>query len=99
MVIAQMLAALGQAEKTRFVRLEAAAPIAWLTTVGTIDRAQFKAMMNLSTRSATRVLADLLKTGIVTSPSPRGPLELALPLASFRWIFPKLWPEAESIEA
>lgn len=52
-------------------------------------------MMGLSPRTADRVLADLFKLGIVTSGSPKGPVELALPMHLLRYLFPRLWPEAE----
>jgi hypothetical protein len=53
-------------------------------------------MMGLASRTADRVLADLFKVGIITSRSPKGPVELALPLPLFRYLFPRLWPEAEA---
>jgi Fic family protein len=96
MRLAQMLAALAQSADTRFLRAEAAMPLAMLGTVDSIDRARFKAMTGLAPRTADRLLAELLKIGIVDSPTPRGPLELALPLSLFRWLFPRLWPEAEA---
>ncbi|WP_321787216.1 Fic family protein [Paraburkholderia sp. J94] len=96
MRLAQMLAALAQSADTRFLRTEAAMPLAMLGTVDSIDRARFKAMTGLAPRTADRLLAELLKIGILDSPSPRGPLELALPLSLFRWLFPRLWPEAEA---
>lgn len=61
-----------------------------------MERSQFKAMTGLAARTADRVLADLFKIGIVKSSSPRGPVELAIPLSLFRWLFPRLWPEAEA---
>jgi Fic family protein len=93
--LAQMLAALGQDEATRYLRAEAAAPLAYLATAAAMERSQFKAMTGLAARTADRVLADLFKIGILHSSSPRGPLKLATPLSLFRWLFPRLWPEAE----
>ncbi|SEA93405.1 Fic family protein [Paraburkholderia sartisoli] len=94
--LAQMLAAEGTREATRYLRAEAAQPLAWLGTVSGMDRARFKGMMGLAARTADRVLADLLTLGIVRSRTPKGPIELALPLNLFRYLFPRLWPEAES---
>jgi Fic family protein len=94
--LAQMLAALGQLPESRYFRTEAAFPLAILGTMESMERAQFKAMTGLADRTADRVLADLLKSGILTSRSPRGPVELALPISLFRWLFPRLWPEAET---
>ena len=94
--LAQMLAALSLDESTRYLRAAAAIPLAYLATVDSMDRAQFKAMTGLAARTSDRVLADLLKIGILTSSRPRGPVELAIPLSLFRWLFPRLWPEAEA---
>lgn len=93
--LAQMLAALSLNQPTRYLRAEAATPLAYLATADSMERAQFKAMTGLAARTADRVLADLFKIGILTSSSPRGPVELAVPLSLFRWLFPRLWPEAE----
>jgi hypothetical protein len=53
------------------------------------------AMTGLSPRTARRVLASLLDFGLLTSPSPRAAVSFAIPLASLRFLFPRLWPEAE----
>jgi Fic family protein len=94
--LAQMLAAEATKEETRYLRVEAAQPLAYLGTVASMDRTRFKGMMGLAARTADRALADLFKLGIVTSSTPKGPIELALPIALFRYVFPRLWPEAES---
>lgn len=96
MRLAQMLAALSQNEATRHLRVEAAAPLSYLATTHSMDRSQFKAMTGLAGRTADRVLPDLFKIGVLTSSSPRGPVELAIPFSQFRWLFPRLWPEAEA---
>ncbi|MFI4940912.1 MAG: Fic family protein [Burkholderiales bacterium] len=93
--LAEMLAAESTKAETKALKVEAAAPLAYLGTVPSLERAKFKGMMGLAARTADRVLADLLKLGIVTSKSPKGPLELALPLKLFRYLFPRLWTEAE----
>jgi hypothetical protein len=61
-----------------------------------MDRTRFKGMMGLAPRTADRVLSDLFRLGVVTSKTPKGPVELALPLRLFRYLFPRLWPEAEA---
>jgi Fic family protein len=94
--LAQMLAAEATKSDTRFLRIEAAQPLAYLATIKSIDRARFKAMTGLASRTADRVLADLFKLGIVSSRTPKGPIELALPIKLFRYLFPRLWPEAEA---
>lgn len=94
--LAQMLAAESTREETRFLKTEAAMPLAYLATVGSMDRTRFKGMTGLAARTADRTLADLFKLGIVTSKTPKGAIELALPMALFRYLFPRLWPEAEA---
>lgn len=91
----QMLAAESTKEETKSLKVEAAMSIAYLATVGSMDRTRFKGMMGLASRTADRTLADLFKLGIVSSKTPKGPVELALPLPLFRYLFPRLWPEAE----
>lgn len=94
--IEQMLAAEATKEATKALKIEAAAPIAYLGTVKSLERTKFKAMTGLASRTADRTLADLFKVGIITSKTPKGPVELALPLPLFRYLFPRLWPEAEA---
>lgn len=93
--LAQMLAAESTKEETKALKVEAAGPLAYLATIKSLERTKFKGMMGLASRTADRVLADLFKLGVVTSKTPKGPVELALPLHLFRYLFPRLWPEAE----
>ncbi|MFZ6653956.1 Fic family protein [Undibacterium sp. TJN19] len=94
--LAQMLAAESTRKETRYLKLEAAAPLAYLGSVKSLERNRFKSMMGLADRTADRVLADLFKLGVITSKTPKGPVELAAPLDLFRYLFPRLWPEAEA---
>jgi Fic family protein len=91
----QMLASEAMREETKSLKVETAAPLAYLATVPSMERARFKGMTGLAARTAERALADLFKLGIVTSRTPKGPVELALPMHLFRYLFPRLWPEAE----
>jgi len=94
--LAQMLAAESTKEETKSLKPEAAAPLTYLGTVKSMERSRFKGMMGLASRTADRTLADLFKLGIVASKTPKGPVELALPLPLFHYLFPRLWPEAEA---
>lgn len=94
--LTQMLASEATKEATKSLKVEAAAPLTYLATVEAMDRTPFKGMMGLTNRTADRVLADLLKLGVVTSKTPKGPLELAIPMDLLRYLFPRLWPEAEA---
>lgn len=93
--LAQMLAAESTKDATKALKVEAAAPLAYLAMIPSLERTKFKGMMGLSSRTADRVLVDLFKLGIVMSKSPKGPVELALPMPQFKYLFPRLWPEAE----
>lgn len=95
----QMLAAEATKPETKSLKTDAAAPLTYLATARSMERAKFKGMMGLASRTADRVLADLFKLGIVSSSTPKGPVELALPLHLFRYLFPRLWPEAEASES
>ena len=60
-----------------------------------LERARFIAMTGLPPRTARRVLASLLDFGVLHADGPRSPVRLSVPLASLRFLFPRLWPEAE----
>mgnify|MGYP000850420330 FL=1 len=64
---------------------------------GRLDRGEFKAMIDSSDRTASRVISSLLEQRLVVSPSRAGHLEPGFPFFSFRFLFPGLWPEAEGI--
>lgn len=68
-----------------------------LFKAGRMDRGSFKAMLDTSDRTATRVLSKLQEQRLVIAHSRSGPLEPGFPLHSFRFLFPGLWPEAEGI--
>jgi Fic family protein len=93
--ITEMLAAEATKSETKYLKGEAVIPLNYLASHPSLDRTTFRAMMGLSSRTADRVLADLFKLKIIRSKSAKGPIELALPLALFRYLFPRLWPEAE----
>lgn len=52
--------------------------------------------MRLADLTADLVLADLFTPGVITSQTPKGPVELATPLNLLRYLFLRLWPEAEA---
>ncbi len=59
-------------------------------------RGEFKAMLSMSERSATDALGALVKRGLLKSDSPQGKVRFGLPLHALRFLFPRLWPEAEA---
>ncbi len=56
-------------------------------------------MTGLGERTARAALAHLINSGLVTSPSHRGPVRIAFPLASLQLLFPDLYPEAATRRA
>jgi Fic family protein len=78
------------------VRIDALEALHYVALTGTVERARFMAMTGLPDRTARRVLASLLDWGILDSTSSRAPVSLAVPLKSLRFLFPRLWPEAET---
>ena len=59
-------------------------------------RGDFKAMLRMSDRGATDALGALAKRGLLKSDSPQGRVRFGLPQHALRFLFPRLWPEAEA---
>ncbi|NRF69263.1 Fic family protein [Aquincola sp. S2] len=79
------------------VRIEALRPLHYLfATQRELDRRDFAAMTGLGERTASGLIAALLKRALLRSDTPRGPLRFAVPLHALRLLFPNLWPEAEA---
>lgn len=78
------------------IKPDALEAVHYVAMAGPVDRARFMAMTGLPERTARRVLASLLDWGLLTAPGPRSPVSFALPLPALRFLFPRLWPEAEA---
>lgn len=59
-------------------------------------RGDFKTMLGMSDRSATDALGALVRRGLLKSDSPQGKVRFGLPQHALRFLFPRLWPEAEA---
>jgi len=59
-------------------------------------RGDFKSMLGMSDRGATDALGALVRRGLLKSDSPQGKVRFGLPQHALRFMFPKLWPEAEA---
>lgn len=57
---------------------------------GAETRAEFKQMTGLGDKVAQMPLSRLLKTGLVETDSPLGPVRFGLPLDALRFYFPDL---------
>ena len=78
------------------VKAEAMEVLHYAALTGPVERARFMAMTGLPERTARRVLSSLLDWGLLTSASSRAPVAFAVPLAGLRYLFPRMWPEAEA---
>ena len=61
-----------------------------------MTRGDFKAMLSMSDRAATDALGALVKRGLLKSDTPQGKVRFGLPQHALRFLFPRLWPEAEA---
>lgn len=83
-----------RSETDKLVRREAELPLHYLFTSGPLTRAEFKQMTGLGDKVAQMLLSRLLKTGLVESDTPLGPVRFGLPLDALQFYFPDLYPEA-----
>lgn len=77
------------------LRREALPSLHYCFMAGPVERGIFKAMTGLSPRTADRLLAALLKSRLLVSDTPKGPVSFGIPQSALRYYFPRLWPEAE----
>lgn len=65
---------------------------------GHLPRGQVGALLGTSDRHARRVVSALIARGVITSETPRAPLQIAFPAAlAARWM-PGLFPEQKTGE-
>jgi Fic family protein len=86
------------AEKS-VVKPQATGALHYLALTGPMERGNFMAMTGLPARTARRVLSSLLDYGLLIAESRVGSVSFNVPLRSLRWLFPRLWPEADEPEA
>lgn len=65
---------------------------------GPTARGDFMAMLNLSSRTASRVLGQLLKDRLLTSTGPKASVSFSFPLDALNLLLPNLYPEASTLE-
>lgn len=82
--------------ETSVAKLEALEALHYVSITGPVERSRFIAMTGLAPRTGRRVLSTLLDFGLLLSDGPRSPVRFAVPLQSLRFLFPRLWPEAEA---
>lgn len=77
------------------IKSDALEALHYTVMAGEVERARFVAMTGLPARTGRRVLASLIDAGLLRTMSSRAPVAFAVPLQSLRFLFPRLWPEAE----
>ena len=83
-----------RSETDKQVRREAELPLHYLFTSGPLTRAEFKQMTGLGDKVAQMLLSYLLKTRLVETDTPLGPVRFGMPLDALQFYFPDLYPEA-----
>lgn len=79
------------------VRQEALRGLHYLFLSGEeMARGDFKALLRMGDRNATDALGALIKRGLLKSDSQQGKVRFGLPQHALRFLFPRLWPEAEA---
>lgn len=79
------------------VRQEALRGLHYLFLSGEeLSRGEFKSLLGMGERSATAALGALVRRSFLKSDSAQGKVRFGLPPHALRFLFPKLWPEAEA---
>lgn len=64
---------------------------------GPTARGEFMTMTGLPERTASRVLAQLVKDRLLVSAGPKGPVSFSFPLDALNILLPNLYPEAAAV--
>ena len=92
--MAALVTVRGETTSRQLYRKEIVLPLHHIIVAGPISRAEFTQMTGLGERTVRDVMRGLLKDGLLTSDSHKGPLSIAFPLESLDLLFPRLYPEA-----
>lgn len=95
--LAGLLAARAQQADGTEYRSEALLPLFHVLAAGPLSRGEFVQMTGLGERTARKVLARLLKDGLLVSGTPKGDVEIGLPLDALALLLPNLYPEAATV--
>jgi Fic family protein len=82
------------AETEGDIRAEAEPALYHVFLAGSVKRGEFKRMTGLGARVADKVIAAMLKKGLLVSETPKGAVSIGLPLDALAFYFPRLYPEA-----
>ena len=80
-------------ERIETLKPEAARLLEEALIRGEFERGDITRIIGLPQRSARRVLADVVTTGLLASDTPKGPVSLRFPVDALEMLFPRLFPE------
>jgi Fic family protein len=80
-------------ERNEKLKPEAARLLEEALIRGEFDRGEVPRITGLPERTARRVMNDVIKTGLLDSSTPKGPLSLRFPDDALEILFPRLYPE------
>lgn len=83
-------------EPGRIYREEAVLPLHHVLAAGPVSRGEFNRMLGLGERTGRKVIAQLLKDGLLESDTPKGEVSIGFPLDALSILLPNLYPEAAS---
>jgi Fic family protein len=78
-------------------RPQAVLPLHHVLAAGPVSRGEFVQLTGLAERTARKLLAQLLKDGLLVSDSPKGEVSIGFPLDALHLLFPNLYPEAATV--
>jgi Fic family protein len=81
-------------DRTDGLRREAVRLLEEALIRGEIERGEVARVTGLPERTARRLLADVIATGLLASDTPKGPVSLRFPVEALDILFPRLFPEA-----
>lgn len=84
-------------EAGRDYREEAVLPLHHVLAAGPVSRGDFNRMLGLGERTGRKVIAQLLKDGLLESDTPKGDVRIGFPLDALGILLPNLYPEASSL--
>jgi Fic family protein len=76
----------------------AALALHYVLVAGPVTRGDFMAMLGLPSRTASRVLGQLLKDRLLTSTTHKAPVVFNFPLDALNLLLPNLYPEASALD-
>ena len=97
--IATLMLVRSQSSQYKNYSRQATAALHHVLLAGTTPRGEFMTMTGLPERTASRVLAQLVKDRLLVSDGPKSPVSFNFPLDALSILLPNLYPEAAAINS